>query len=325
MGRTKKQELLESKCQKCNGEAYAEERNLSCTFCKGIFHNDCINIDRVNYEKIKKLPVWFCNQKCKKDYDAEKSSECDLPQNPTNRDLLLAIQSLKTSQDFISDKYDNIVTKMEELITTIHSMDKRITDLENDKRVLTTKLERELNINRVINEAAEQEKFQHNVILSGVSNEAENSIEMVKMICQKLNPSIEITDDDVEKVERLFVQRDNIPEEKKIKKIPVVVTFKNTEIKAKIFEAQKRKKDFYSDECELPGENGKMFFRDQLTSSSFKILKAARDLRNNNKLKYVWVQEGKVLVRKDDTSRITWMKSMNDLSVFDIAAEGQST
>lgn len=323
MGGRKKTEVLASKCHKCNGEVYLTERSLTCTFCRNIFHNDCINVDRVNYEKIKKLPVWFCNPVCRESYDKEKGEMCDLPQDPTNRDLLLAIQSFKTSQNFLSEKYEDIAAKMEELMKTIQSMDKRITDLEEEKQVLKSKFEKELNINRVMNEVSEQEKLKNNVILSGVSNEVENSVAVVKQICQKLDPNLNIIDDDVLKIERLFIQKDGIPADKKIKKIPVVVSFSNPEIKAKILKAQKQKKELYSDECDLPGENGKMVFRDQLSSSSFKILKSARALRHNNKIKYAWVQESKVLVRKDDTSRIIWIKSVYDLTVFE--SEGQST
>lgn len=324
MVRNRKSDVLESKCQKCNGEVYVAERNLTCTFCKGIFHNDCVQVDRINYEKIKKLPVWFCNPKCKKSYDKEKGEQCDLPENPTNRDILIAIQSLKTSQDFLSDKYEDLVLKFDDVIKTVKSLDKRITDLEDEKQALKTRLEKELNINRVMNEVSEQDRLKNHVILSGVSNEVESSVVMVKKICQKLDPNLNISDDDVLKVERLFVQNENIPADKKIKKIPLIVIFKNIEMKTKIFEAQKQKKELFSDECELPGENGKMFFRDQLSSSSFKTLKAARVLRFSNKIKYAWVQEGKVLVRKNDTSRITWIKSINDLCAFDDADNGQS-
>lgn len=311
-GRISTKEILQSKCKKCNGEVYVSERSLTCTFCKNIYHNDCIPMDRVTYEKAKKLPIWLCCAVCTKSYDGKQLASCDMPSQPTNRDLMNAIESIKTSQNFLSDKYDDISSQLQNVLTSFKSLEQRILVLEQEKQTLKN----ELRDNHYKNEAKDQEILLNNIVLSGIPNEVEISPDVVVKIGKTLDASLNISTEDIVSVKRLFIQRDGVPDDKKVKKIPVIVSFKNRDIKTQLYKAQKEKKETYTAECGLEGENGKLFIRDQLTSFSFKLMRAARNYKYENKIKYAWVQDSKVLVRKDDGSKIVRIKTLDELHAF---------
>lgn len=312
MGRNSKKEILESKCKKCSGEVYVNERSLTCTSCRNIFHNDCIQMDRITYEKIKKLPVWFCCDICKKNYDEKKSVACDMPDQPTNRDLMNAIQSLKTSQNFLSDKYDDMSSQLENVLQSFKSLEQRILVLEQEKHTL----KKEISYNHYKNEIKEQEVLDNNIVVSGISNEVNVSPDIIVKIGKTLDVNLNISTEDIVSVKRLFVQNENVPAEKQVKKIPVIVILKNRDIKKQLYKAQKDKKDTFTAECGLQGENGKLFIRDQLTSFNFKLIRAARKYKYDDKIKYAWVQDSKVLVRKNDDSKIVRIKTLEELHAF---------
>lgn len=312
MGRNSKSEILQSKCKKCCGEVYVSERSLTCTSCTSVFHNDCIQMDRTTYEKVKKLPVWFCSDVCKKNYDEKQSVACDMPDQPTNRDLMNAIQSLKTSQNFLSDKYDDISSQLENVLLSFKSLEQRILVLEQEKQTL----KKEISYNHYKNEVKDQEVLENNIVLSGIPNEVDISPDVIVKIGKTLDVNLNISTEDIASVKRLFIQKENVPADKQIKKIPVIVKFKNRDIKTQLYKAQKDKKDTFTAECGLQGDNGKLFIRDQLTSFNFQLIRAARKYKYEDKIKYAWVQDSKVLVRKSDDSKITRVKTLDELHAF---------
>lgn len=102
-------DLLDRKCDRCNGDVYLNEKSLSCSFCKKLFHHDCLHLDRKEYEKLRKIPVWFCKEACKSSYDDEMAKELDkVPENPTNRDIISEIRDLRKSFTFVSDNCDDV-------------------------------------------------------------------------------------------------------------------------------------------------------------------------------------------------------------------------
>lgn len=199
----------------------------------------------------------------------------------------------------------------------------RLKKLENEKQILLDELqnERKFNGNKLIED---QEELKNNVILSGISNECDDLVSVVAALGSEMDSNLVINKEDIETVERLFIQKAGIPVEKIIKRIPIVVVFKNFDTKVKYLKARKDKKIIYSDECKFPGENTKIFVQDQLSRYNQSLMKAARQLRMNNVIKYAWVQNSKVLIRKEDGFKIVWIRNMLDLTQFNDGSNNQA-
>lgn len=180
---------------------------------------------------------------------------------------------------------------------------------------LKTKIDKHIEYKQVEQNTKTQEEINKNVIIFGVGNEHKNLNKLVENVINTFDNKLDVSNEIV-KVERLFQQDENVPESKKIKKIPIVVEFKNNEVKLQIFKAQKQKKECYSEECGITDDNTRITIRDQLSSSNYTIIKEASKLRNYGIIKYVWFQDSKVLVRKSDNSKIFGIKILSDLEKF---------
>lgn len=196
-------------------------------------------------------------------------------------------------------------------------MEKRLSKLENEKQMLVVELQHERNIKNDKNTVMDQEELKNNVIIHGISNECLDIKASVVTLANVVDSELKITGGDFVKLERLFVQKDGLPKERQNTKIPIVASFKDYETKEKFMKAQKNKKIVLSDDCQFPGESGNIFARDQLTRYNYNLLRSARSFRSKNLIKYSWVQNSKILVRRDDGEKIHWIKSMMDLVQFD--------
>lgn len=60
--------------------------------------------------------------------------------------------------------------------------------------------------------------------------------------------------------------------------------------------------------------SNRLFINEHLTSYTKKLLKNAKDTAKTKFFKYVWVREGCVYIRKDDTARVIRISSLDDVN-----------
>lgn len=58
---------------------------------------------------------------------------------------------------------------------------------------------------------------------------------------------------------------------------------------------------------------GKIFVNERLTKSKKALFTQARAAKKNKKYKYVWISNADILVRKNESSKITKIKSSQDI------------
>uniref|UniRef100_A0A2A4J1S2 FP protein C-terminal domain-containing protein n=1 Tax=Heliothis virescens TaxID=7102 RepID=A0A2A4J1S2_HELVI len=130
----------------------------------------------------------------------------------------------------------------------------------------------------------------------------EDLIQMVLSLSKSINHSI--TDHDITDIFRLKPRGD---EEKKP---TIILELKSTILRTDLL---KKVKDFnIKNKTRLQAkqlgftsnEDTPIFITEQLTPKGARLFFLARDLKKAQKVKYCWTSMGKVLVRKDDTSKI---------------------
>lgn len=97
----------------------------------------------------------------------------------------------------------------------------------------------------------------------------------------------------------------------------IIVTLINSKIKQKILDSKKHIKIkngeiidtelnnlANDDPNKLLDHNRLIYINDHLIRSNEFLFKKARDLKRDNKIKFAWVKNGKVFIRKTDTSRV---------------------
>lgn len=311
-------EVLDLKCKNCKGDVYPKERCLKCAGCKNTYHNDCIQVDRTTYEKVKNAPNWTCSKKCKSSIDRQAEKEM-LPDNPTNRELLIAIREIQASQSFLGNKHDELSEKIGDVLTRFEKLEQRVVRLEEENALLKSKIGRQVTQN--IN--SKQKELTTNIIVSGIPNSVADIVEAFDKLAAQVDVNFD-RGEKVVKVERLFEQPkmandDNGGNRKAIDKIPLLVQFNTEDDKTKFLKAAKLNKYSYlAAECGIATQDAdaRIFVKDHLSSFNFKLLKEARKLKEAGKAQFVWFQNSSVLVRKEENSKIFKIKSQEDILQF---------
>lgn len=313
----KQKHLLDLKCSKCKGDIYPNTKTLTCEWCSQRYHIICAGVDNSSYEKVKKKMFWFCCDAChnfSKEKKLTKEDNIIIPDNPTNRDLLIAINEIKKSQDFLSSKYDDLLTKIDDITNKTNLMEKRISLLEKENEFLKKKITTQKSDEKTKNNFNEQNLLNCNIIISGVGNNITDCNEAVGKILSTIDTNFDTTD--IVKCERLFEKTTNAENKIKMDKIPIVASFSSQETKKMFVTKYKSMGTLLTEECGLPGDSSKVYINDHLTSFNFSLLKEARKLKHTNKIKYAWFQNSNVLVRATVESKIIKINNNDDLKHF---------
>ncbi|KAK9871900.1 hypothetical protein WA026_015149 [Henosepilachna vigintioctopunctata] len=91
----------------------------------------------------------------------------------------------------------------------------------------------------------------------------------------------------------------------------IKIMFNNAEVKNKIVKANATRKLTAKD----LGYNTdtQVYINNDLTKQNIQLLKAAKKFKEENNYKYLWVQEGNILLRKEDNSKIILIEDYNCL------------
>lgn len=109
---------------------------------------------------------------------------------------------------------------------------------------------------------------------------------------------------------------------------PIIVSFKNTEVK-KSFMMQKKSKvnQLTTSNIGFDGTPKKIFINDQLTDIDGVLFSKAKALKDAGLFKYVWTSMGKVLMRRGENQPIIRIRSEDDLArmQMDRSSAGQQS
>lgn len=151
----------------------------------------------------------------------------------------------------------------------------------------------------------EQYGMKNDIIISGIEEDEDecnkNNSKITKNSATKnvaiklaKRLGVEINDSDIVIAHRLAVRTSNNDERRKIPNI--IVRFVQEEKKQQVIAASKEKKP-------KNGEQRNIYCNEHLSSYTWEMLNAARQYRDDGEIKYVWIQDGKVLVREEERSK----------------------
>lgn len=281
-------------CKKCNKfVAAAKDEIIKCKgTCEAVFHKKCA-------AKI------FKNEKCEDCMSTHVSEPSNL--DDSNIRSILAdmnkkmdimfnmekkLSELTELVDFISEKYDKLCD-----LQTLN--EKKLRALENKNSYLE-KCNKSLE--ERINELEEKDK-EKKVELAGLEkNNSEDISKVVTQIAQKLqlNPS------EIEYAERVGREKPGTD-----KPLPVVVTLKSRLARNKWLEL--RKSNITNGQVYGTNNTNRIYINESLTRYKRSLLWATK-LQLKKTYKYIWVQEGKILIRKsDDQKKIMSIRCESDI------------
>jgi len=205
------------------------------------------------------------------------------------------IEDLATS---INLEFKDVEEKIEKIEKNISKKyESKILNLEN--RVM--KLESILNKN-------EYEKIRNNIVIAGLPENIPDPTKTIKSIFEKIEANVEMSD-----IISVKKQRNQ-----KMNKIIVnyIIELKNYDVKSEIFAKKKIYKNthLYTEELNLQMKgSSEIFIRNHLTPVQSKLFFQAKKFKIENKFRYLWISDGRILLREEDRSKVYEISSQYDL------------
>lgn len=273
---------------------------LQCAKCSKYFHDKCANLSADQFDAIAKTNIsWYCDV-CKpkgtrksiiipRSAETPKSSHnTDSPS--TNQPEITNNQLFDKINGIFNQKFDDLNKKIEELIEE----NKKLKEVNNKNMKATTVLETKVDQLDAELSIIKQREFVKDLFISGIpkDNNNNNINDLVLETISLLQLDEEITMADFSSVFKVG------PDEKTIS---VVVSVKDENIKSKILKAAKS----------LRVKN--IFINQRLTYYNSQLLKSITKFRKEYNYKYLWVSDGKILLKKDDGSKTIHIKTQTYL------------
>lgn len=214
----------------------------------------------------------------------------------------------KTSEQNDSDILQNINAKLEKLpsmekklnqvLAVVESQKLKITELEkkiDSQAEHNKKLQDSLEKSNEMIEELQQRSRLNNIIVNGVKQvKGENVYKLIENLGKKLN--IQDCMKDVQ-----IAHRVNTTKTDKVK--PIIVRLTNSSARDRWTSAF-RSKRLYTEG---------LYVNEHLTKKNQELLYKVKNFKVTNNYKFVWVKDCKILIRKDESSRIFVIRKEEDL------------
>lgn len=269
--------LEEEICDICNKIVTDEDDGLFCERCSIWKHRTCLGISKKTYQKVSKSKQpWYCS-----------GSKCTTFTGGQNK-----------------DQQPKRVLTLEDVMEKLESMDQKYSSLlirYNEQVEINQRLQHEIREIKSQLNKREQQELKNNLIIQGIPNkENENVEDIIKKIGHKLEIPVE------GKFKAYRIGKDHT---KKISAIKVIFDEHNT--KARWL---KSKKKVHLNTSELGyNTSNKVYLNHDLTKANLELYKAARNFKNENAYKFLWIANGNILLRKDESSKVVLLETTEQL------------
>lgn len=312
---------MSDECFACHEKLTDDEVYLSCTECDLTYHiGACSGVSRANYKKKSEIAkkAWKCNT-CKtalanSGQGAAKQKEAgldlakeiadmhskltvvlEMKSRLDNIDAIMAtVTCIETSVKAMSDKYDDVLKRMENQSADICDLKKRMEKLEAkvDEQEIK-KLRKEMN-------NLEQYSRQQNMEILGLPQHAdEKLLERINILADELEVA-RLSEADVEAVHRLPLRGETDTSDRIA---PVLVRFSSRVTRDK----------WLSKKSELKNRESKIYLNENLTAQNKDLLWKMKSKAKEKEYEFAWVKNGKLFVRRTPRSRIIRIASIDDL------------
>lgn len=209
------------------------------------------------------------------------------------------LNEIKSSVKFISDSYEELKQKNEDLTKRVSSLEKESVITQNSSSRIG-ELESRI-------DTMEQHARQCNIEIGNLPEKrGENLTILLQDIATLLKEPISAQD---------LVSIHRVPQPSSAGQRPknIVVKFTSRLKRDSLLSAARLQKGVTSDLLGIPGPSHKVYFNEHLTLKNKTLFRQTREAAKQHGHRFVWVKHGAILVRKNDTSPVFSVRSENDL------------
>jgi hypothetical protein len=310
-----------AQCKYCDGDLPKSGDFVTCFGCNNQYHFGC-SLKEATYRRMSEEDKrkWRCFHACKTIRAGGVSGGSTPPpgdgKNPDSdtSEIIKALQSINSkitnvesvvnaiqgSQDFLSSKYDELLSEIKALREDNRRLTNEVSEFKRqikDKDVIIEELK--LQINDI-----DQYVRTSNLEIHGVEGSSkEDPALILKKIAEKIN--VDFREEEFNVVHPLPVRNTGRPP-------TLLIQFTSKTARSNWLSKGKAAKLTNKD---LGGDSDKLiYFNENLTPFNRNLLRETKAKAKLLIYRYVWTKQGKIFVRKNDTSQILRIRSLPDLS-----------
>lgn len=286
---------MSEKCSKCFDSTINLNNVLKCSVCAKLYHNVCVGIRDDSFAKLSNNTKarWSC-QNC---LDSTKKPKINTEKSNNT------LEELVRSVNFMSTQFDEFIKVQNDILEEIKNLKRENIKLKEENDLLNKEVKQL--ITKV--DSFEQQLLESSIEISGIPvTKNENCIDIINKLSEKLGEQIT-----VDHAFRLNIPKRNINK--------IVAKLKDIKMKKNIIKSWKSNRSLCaSDIYSGFNKDDKIYINECLTKSRRQLFGKARSAAKLNGFKYVWVNDGDILARKEDGTKILKIRNEDDLTKLQI-------
>lgn len=209
------------------------------------------------------------------------------------------IQSLKESLNFYSEKHEETCKTIQEMTSDIS----RMNIIDQDVCLLRNKID---GLQFDLNYYQQRERIT-NLEITGIPQKTNEDLKDYIIKISKVAKT-QLTQDDIIMINRVE-PRSKIPGRPKV----IVAKLATTLLRDSIISGIRKNRGLTTIDIGLPGDSRPIYVNEHLTPLNKSLYGKTREAAKKSGYRYVWVKNGKIFVRKDDTHPALNIKSTTDV------------
>lgn len=304
-----------SECVVCAASVQSRSVKIACSECKRICHGGCVNMSKADIEcLVTDKQVWRCPPCAKARRRSMSAVSAAQEGTASISDVIFMLEEAKEDRKRIESQFNASFEfthgKIEDQSKLIEEQSKKIEEClkhiegvtaeNNQLRDKVKKLEARL-------EEVEQYTRANSVEIFGVPEErGEDTYAVVQKVCAALDFNIERVQIDV--CHRLGKPRDSG------RPAGIIAKFVRRDDKLNLLAKRKVKRNFSTQNLGYAHPAVPIYINDSLSPERKKLYAAAREVKKEKGYTYLWVQSGKILMRKEQGTPVCRISSMDDFN-----------
>lgn len=313
----------EMECGRCK-EISPDTEMIVCTICRVGFDYACAGMSLANYGKLgARRSTWKCVT-CKQNKEVKKKT--DLTEDEENNDVTAKeaangdqygvlrglfddfkntiskqIKEVEKGLNFQSDQIADVLKSFGEMNSTFAKMQARQEEIMKENQMLKTKVKKLEG--KVLD--LEQAYLDHNLEVLGVPEAMTDGNKIMEALCSVAKVT-------VPQRSSYTVKRSSFGQPGKPK--PVIMSFESKYERDSILKECKKCKPKALDLTKNAADVQPVYVNEQLTPHRKELFFKATQIKREKKYLFLWVQEGRILLKKNDRSKIMRIECIEDMN-----------
>ncbi|XP_028412919.1 uncharacterized protein LOC114535793 [Dendronephthya gigantea] len=219
------------------------------------------------------------------------------------------LEEVKKSQSFLSEKFEELITSMAELKQENNALRTESSQLR--KRIES--LECQVAAAESDTESIKQYLRRDLIEIHGVPvNPDEDTNTLVKGVVELADPSLKLDDQDISISHRLSASTGFIA--------PIIAKFTRRDVRDRVMSAKKNLRHKSARDLGFT-QNTWLYINESLTPKCRILLKEVKHFKRNHNFKYVWSRQGKIYLKKDESSSVLSFTTLKEFQDYKIRYE----